>query len=425
MYSLDARSSSRVVVDQLTSIASSYQQHEVRDSSGMAKARLRQSSDEVPEMKGSPLVKSSGMGMNRSKSMFSMESNLSLSGGGSSFSSIDSTASSTTQKPETGTQLPSVCVELDFVSDMRRFTGNSPHAPDFNSSVLRKVMEPHLRRARLMREESRSTSHLKVAPSIASSMGVPYTALRRECPFLFDEYTHPLHSILADTLQVKDLSQVHAEDEKHLLLPLQGKESQHAFHAAYDNFVTSMCIPLLHSMVLSKQILQYSASDRITYRYQAFPTVHISRPGGTGLSAPTCDSMLGHSLGCLTFFVPLTPCEGTNCMFIESHPGKEDWHALSAKSVGLGYLIDGARCLHFDLENTTDTSRVSLTFRVLIYRDDGGAGFCPLALLDDGFTTAGSGYYDEAVIDLRRTDAVVKKHGNRLLDPSPRVGYSV
>jgi hypothetical protein len=205
-----------------------------------------------------------------------------------------------------------------------------------------------------------------------------------------------------------------------LLLPLLEKERRYAFHAAYDAFVTSFCIPLLHSMALSKQILQYSSSDRITYRYQAFPTIQISRPGGSELSAPVCDSMLGHSVGCLTFFIPLTPSEGTSSVYIESHPGKEDWHALNAKSVGLGYLIDGARCLQFDLENTTNVSRVSLTFRVMIYRDDGGAGLCPPALLQDHFV--GTGYYDEAVVDLRRADAVVKKNGNRLLDPTHRNG---
>jgi hypothetical protein len=123
-------------------------------------------------------------------------------------------------------------------------------------------------------------------------------------------------------------------------------------------------------------------------------------------------------------------------MFVESHPGKEDWHPLTAKAVGLGYLIDGARCLHFDLENTTEASRVSLTFRVMMYRDTNGdgnaggadaddaAGLCPAAMLNDAFTTC-ERYYDEVVLDLqqRTTDSVVKKNGSRLQDPSPFVGY--
>jgi hypothetical protein len=366
-------------------------------------------------------------GLSRVKSLFTMDSsNVSMSD--YSCSSQESFLSN----EEAAEDIPgtrSDGSESDFLLDMKRAIGDSapPHVvPDFgNISSLRKVMERHLRRARLLREASRGTctSQPQVAASIASSMGVPYTALRRECPFLFDEYTHPLHTVLAEVLNVPDLSQVHHVDEHELLLPLRDKDRRHAFHAVYDTFVTSFCIPLLHSMALSKRILQQSASDRIVYRYQAFPTIQVSRPGGSALPAPTCDSINGHTLGCLTFFVPLTACHGTNCMFIESHPGKEDWHPLSTKSVGLGYLIDGARCLHFDLKNTTGASRVSLTFRVMIYREgDDTAGLCPADMLDDAFTNAS--YYDEVVIDLRRSsDSIVKKNGNRLLNPSPRLGH--
>ena len=58
-------------------------------------------------------------------------------------------------------------------------------------------------------------------------------------------------------------------------------------------------------------------------------------------------------------------------MYTESHPGREDWHPLRTKSVELGFSFDGARCLHFTLENTTDQTRVSLDFRIAIYRDNG------------------------------------------------------
>jgi hypothetical protein len=77
-------------------------------------------------------------------------------------------------------------MELDFVPDLRRCVGDSPHPPNFGSSALRKVMEPHLRRARLLREKARnrfiypsssSSGAAAVAPSIAGSMGIPYTAL--------------------------------------------------------------------------------------------------------------------------------------------------------------------------------------------------------------------------------------------------------
>jgi hypothetical protein len=276
------------------------------------------------------------------------------------------------------------------------------------------------------------TNNLKqVHASIADSVGVPYTALRNERPFLFDEHSYPLHEILARTLGVEDLARVHELDSENLLEPLRDAERRQPFHAAFDNFVTSFCIPLLHSIVYEKNILHTSSSDRVTYRYQAFPTIRIVRPGGVG-KAPLCDTAAGHSIGFLNFYVPLTPSYGTNALYTESHPGREDWHPLLAKSVGLGYLFDGARCLHFDMDNTTNETRVSLEFRILVYREYNGrsshdGGLCPQEFVEDRFSRADPNFYDEAVVDFSRSrgpgiDVVVKKNGKRLSCPSKLLG---
>jgi len=66
---------------------------------------------------------------------------------------------------------------------------------------------------------------------------------------------------------------------------------------------------------------------------------------------------------------------------------------------------------------------------VLIYEEysDSSSVLCPPELLDDAFSRAGPGYYEEAVIDPSRmfsqgSQAVIKKNGTRLLDPDYRVG---
>ena len=387
-------------------------QHEVRDSTTMAAVvRQHETWDQKQQPRG---------GMSRTKSLFVMASSSAVSISGSSTSSSGCCYEPSTSSSSEASQ--------SLAEDVKKCVGEA-QAPDFeNNGALRRAMEPHLRRARLLREDLRVASHpvLYNADCIASSMGVPYAALRQERPFLYDECTHPLHSVLAQALDVPDLTQVHLHhSERDLLLPLLDRERRFAFHAAYDTFVTSFCIPLLHSMAISKHIFRHSDSDRITYRYQAFPNIRVSRPGDPAISQPTCDSTRGHSLGFLTFHIPLTPCAGTNCLYTESRGGKEDWHALSAKSVGLGYLMDGARCLQFDLANTTNASAVALTFRVMLYRED-WTGLCSPNLREDRYSKAGPGYYDEAVIDLRNpNNAVVKKHGRRLLllDPDHRVGY--
>jgi hypothetical protein len=379
------------------------------------------------------------MGMTRSRhTLFSLASSESSS---ASTAADSANADSTSANAEVQNSSSSSLEE--FGQTVRIHTKGRPQSPVFDG-LLRKSMEPHLKKARLLRENARKRTHLKVADSIASSIGVPYTALRHERPFLFDEHTNPLHLILSETLNVPDLARVHEFDQDTLLEPLLDRERRRAFHLAYDNFVTSFCIPLLHSLAIGKNIFHTASSDRITYRYQAFPSIQIVTPGSSS-QGPVCDSVAGHSIGCLTFHIPLTPCFGTNALYVESHPGREDWHPLSAKAVGLGYLFDGTRCMHFPLDNTTSASRVSLSFRVLVYREgrllgtgtgtgDGGdttangdGGLCPPELVEDGLSRAGPGYYDEALIDLNRSaipglQMITKKNGNRLLDPDHRVG---
>lgn len=296
-----------------------------------------------------------------------------------------------------------------FGHDMNRYTNKSPEVPIFDSA-LRNFMEPHISKARKAREEQRRLvlqdklgidAQIVENLSIASNAFVPYPALRTERPFLFDVETYPLHQILADTLGVSDLSLLHEhriQDKRTLLSPLLDEKKRRAFHQCYDNFVQTFCIPLLHSLAISQKMFHdvvrssphhahcypssshhhhhhphapYPSSEKICYRYQSFPCLRVIRPDEFSIG-PHCDMAYGHSIGNINFHIPLTPTFGTNCVYTESHPGREDWHPLKTKAVGLGYVFDGARCLHFTLENTTPSTRVSLDFRIAIYRDYGG-----------------------------------------------------
>eukprot|EP00978_Attheya_sp_CCMP212_P025888 scaffold84100_cov61-Attheya_sp.AAC.1 len=185
-----------------------------------------------------------------------------------------------------------------FGTSVRTHTQNAPGPPVFDPQ-LRKVMEPHISKARRRREIS--SSHMNSTRSntpvdertsfnntIAPPFGVPYPALRKERPFLFDEFGYPLHNDLAQVLGVSDLSQLHLhpiQDKRTLLNPLLDPEARQPFHRSYDHFVTSFCIPLLHSLAMEQDIFHFNSmlnsnlSDAITYRYQAFPCIRVVRPG--------------------------------------------------------------------------------------------------------------------------------------------------
>ena len=355
-----------------------------------------------------------------------------------------------------------------FGTAIQKHTNSSPDVPNFDKS-LREVMESHIKKARLNRESCQQQLLEKIglkkvvgSNQKATDLIIPYPILRNERAFLFDIETYPLHKILSKTLNIKDLSLLHEnkiKDKKILLEPLLSKKLRRPFHECYDNFVTNFCIPLLHSIAMRENVLNTNRSSSnshhqtICYRYQAFPCIRVIRPGDFSIG-PHCDMAYGHSLGNINFHIPLTPTYGTNCLYTESHPRREDWHPLTAKSVGLGYAFDGARSIHFSLENTTKHTRVSLDFRIAISRknldperlpkerrinetkredeEDDGL-LCGTDMLEDRFSAV-SGYYDEAYIDVGNMEVfhyapspvykkVTKDGRPKLIDPDKRVGF--
>ena len=371
-----------------------------------------------------------------------------------------------------------------FGASVRRATNDSPDEPNFDDFLLRSIMEPHLAKARLKRDQSlrcifnddaKTEQSLLASPSTSHNVGVPYPALRTEKSFLYDTDTFPLDRLLADIVKVEDLSQIHEEsikDKRMLLSPMLDEATREPFHACYQNFVTTIAIPLLHSIALSQNVFLPATSgdealSSITYRFQQFPCIRIVRPGEFSIG-PHSDISYGHSIGkelrghfCSVFFftylptfcspnrftfspgninfhIPLTPSFGTNALFAESHPGKEDWHPLRSRSPGLGYVFDGARCLHFALENTTDRTRVSIDFRIAITRCKNGVSIgeihiddtlCSAKILEDRFSLEGPGYYEEATINMTAGGPVVVKMNSllkgqdSLTPPDRRVGF--
>lgn len=371
-----------------------------------------------------------------------------------------------------------------FGKDINKWTHSSPEEPMFDND-LRNFIDGHISKARKTREDKYQAILKKIGvdkqkynTSAASNSFVPYPALRHERRFLYDVDCFPLHQHLADTLGVSDLSLIHqhpTQDKKILMKPLLDSKRRQKFHKCYDNFVTSFCIPLLHSHAIGEHLFNETQrngrQNKISYRYQAFPCIRVNRPGEFSIG-PHCDMSYGHSMGNINFHIPLTPTYGTNALYTESHPGREDWHPLKTKAIGLGYSFDGARCIHFTLENTTMHTRVSLDFRVAIHRettidllpssitpnnammmieysnrmkesfqedeDDERYGvhglLCSKKMLQDNYSII-PGYYDQAHVDLGMAvsysyssnvgpgPVVFKRNDSTLIQPDSRVGF--
>ena len=244
--------------------------------------------EQSPPRVSSPSIGGS-MGMTRSKSLFSIRASTI-----DHFLSPPSLASSLTTIHDWDGYPQELGPSKWYGADLRRCLGDDPKAPDFENGV-RKAMEPHLQTARRDRQNIRKPSHLQIDASIPSYVGIPYTSLRDERRFLFDEHSYPIHEVLSQTLGIADLSLLHehpVQDMVHILAPLLSRDGRRRFHASYDSFVTGFCIPLLHSIAMEKGLFHTKTSNtpsKVYYRYQAFPCLSIVRPGEFSIG-PHCDT---------------------------------------------------------------------------------------------------------------------------------------
>ena len=182
-------------------------------------------------------------GLSKTKSMYSLTA-----------ASLQSSLVSGTASDSSADDIKTVEIENlpnSFGRDVREYTDTAPDSPTLDSG-LRKVLEPHLRVARKQRDAARREglggSSDSVQDSIANSMGVPYTDLRKASPFLFSEETQPLNQILANCLNIKDLSLVQHVSKEELLLPLLRKAKGATDGGAQIH--TNMTIPHLPSRVI-------------------------------------------------------------------------------------------------------------------------------------------------------------------------------
>jgi hypothetical protein len=64
-------------------------------------------------------------------------------------------------------------------------------------------------------------------------------------------------------------------------------------------------------------------------------------------------------------WIPLTPVGGTNSLWLESVPGKQDFQPLEVDEFGTAVLFWGNQCEHYSVANDTNTTRLSLDLRVV------------------------------------------------------------
>jgi len=188
-----------------------------------------------------------------------------------------------------------------------------------------------------------------------------------------------------------DLSRLHENPTAKDRLLYSLTQTPGPFREAYDAFVRGVCLP---KMARALEATSTGSTPCNEIYCQAFPCVRIVRPGDFSIG-PHSDVSYGHHPCSMNAYVTLTDAAvsgekengraPSSALFLESRPGEEDWHALvgstppgSNEEQGRGprpkntepaggslAFFPGAVNLHWTTENHTESTRISLDFRLI------------------------------------------------------------
>ena len=238
---------------------------------------------------------------------------------------------------------------------------------EFNEDVMTAI-EGDIQKCRETRLHFQNIDFLKYGYRVLLDIcDVSFKLLAKEVDVKFDCENHQLGQSFATMLGLtfdelpllhmqysKDKGRLKDRHEKRRLLKdILDPVKRKPFQAVFLDFVLQVVAPHVQSITQSSRIY-----------FQCFPCIRVVRPGEFSIG-PHCDASYGFSQGNINFYVPLTKIFGTNSLILESSPGLEDWHTIELDYGSLKRFY-GSQCSHFTAENTTDQTRISLDFRVIL-----------------------------------------------------------
>ncbi len=172
----------------------------------------------------------------------------------------------------------------------------------------------------------------------------------------YDVAKFPFQDSIMDVLETMDL--YHLNTIHYDLFDREHDQSSHwhklyyknneAFLELYEEFIKEVIAPLFSEPIL----------------YQKIPTFRVQLHENVSVGEFHRDRDYNHSPFEVNFHLPFTDTNEMNSIWVESEEGKEDF-APQIVSYGQVLMFDGANLKHGNKINTSDTTRVSVDFRVL------------------------------------------------------------
>ena len=177
---------------------------------------------------------------------------------------------------------------------------------------------------------------------------------------------YPFRDIICNILNTKSLDKIHKENhfENYELFSREKDQSTKYHKLYYDNFKEQLQ-PIYEKFI--KNIIRPLYKEPIAY--QKIPTFRLHFPGNIAVGEWHKDKWYRdkkwHEEVCeLNFYLPFTKTYQTNTLWVESEEDKGDFKAINAE---YGEVIqwDGSNLTHGNKKNTTNTTRISVDFRII------------------------------------------------------------
>jgi hypothetical protein len=174
----------------------------------------------------------------------------------------------------------------------------------------------------------------------------------------YDTERFPFRELILNILQEDSLYDLHLKDKIDLLT--REKDQSTKWHKSYYEKFWAEFSPLYVKFVSHLR----DTFDYTSIIYQKIPTFRVHQVGNLGVGEWHKDKTYNHGVSEVNFWMPFLDTFSTNTIWSES---KEDLGDYSPYDVKYGEILvfNGASLMHGNKINETDSTRVSIDFRLV------------------------------------------------------------
>jgi len=179
---------------------------------------------------------------------------------------------------------------------------------------------------------------------------------------------YPFADIVSNILNTSDLSKIHDEDHFERYDVFKRKEDQGTkYHKLYYDHCKEQVLDLYDKFILN--VIRPLYDEDIVY--QKIPTFRLHFPGNIAVGEYHKDKWYRDAewhqeVKELNYYLPFTNAYESNTIWVESEEDKGDYKAIDIE-YGECVQWDGVNLMHGNKRNITNSTRISVDFRVIPY----------------------------------------------------------